>query len=278
MKIGELWSQKDESELSACREAIDRDDLSSALLAIEGAPTETAAACHAWLDAAALSVKSRAPDPSPTTAHDALRDILVGRHDLRGDTTDYYHPRNSRLSEVVERRRGLPILVTAVWMLVGRRAGVMVDGIAMPGHFIARVGGPAGVLVDAFGGGRSLSKCDCQDIIRKLSNDTLPWCDGYLKPTTTQAMVERVLRNLVNTNRYTGDPVALFRPLRFLSTLSPDATEARLEEAVLAEELGGHSLALATYERLVAQSPISPEAQVARERLALLRRKVLRLH
>ena len=278
MKIAELWSSKDESELCACREAMEQDDLASALLSIEGASPEVAAVCHAWLDAAASTVRTHIPDPSPDAAHDALRHVLVQRHDLRGDTADYYHPRNSRLSQVIERRRGLPILVTAVWMLVGRRAGVQVDGIAMPGHFIAQVGGPSGLLVDVFGGGRPLSKRDCQEIIRKLSNDTLPWCDGYLRPTTTRAMVERVLRNLVNSNRYTGDPTALFRPLRFLSTLSPDAIEARLEEAVLAEELGGHSLAIAAYERLVEQSPDSPEAEVARERLAPLRRKVHRLH
>ena len=88
---------------------------------------------------------------------DHLVPHLFGPGRFRANTADYYDPKNSFLHHVVEARRGLPILLSVVWMEVGRRAGAFTAGVGLPGHFVVRVGTRGGVLVDPFAGGRLVS-------------------------------------------------------------------------------------------------------------------------
>lgn len=84
----------------------------------------------------------------------ALAELLGGRCDFRGTPADYQRLGSSLLHEVLRRRRGLPILLSVVWLEVARRAGAPVYGVALPGHFVVGFGPPEDqVLVDAFDGG-----------------------------------------------------------------------------------------------------------------------------
>ena len=95
------------------------------------------------LDQWGASVRERLPEhPTPTEAADALRTCCSTRRG-RANVDDYYDPRNSFLNEVLDRRTGIPITLSAVYMEVGRRADLLVEGLALPGHFIVRVGGAA---------------------------------------------------------------------------------------------------------------------------------------
>ena len=94
----------------------------------------------------------------PDAEVEALRDLLVRRHGFSGDREDYYHPDNSMLDIVLERRKGLPILLSTVYVEVARRAGISVAGVGLPGHFVvAHFGQTPPLLFDPFGGGAPLA-------------------------------------------------------------------------------------------------------------------------
>lgn len=93
----------------------------------------------------------------PEAETEALRELLAVRHGFSGDREEYDHPDNSMLDLVLERRKGLPILLSTVYVEVARRAGIPVAGVGLPGHFVvAHFGKTPPLLFDPFGGGTPL--------------------------------------------------------------------------------------------------------------------------
>ncbi len=120
-----------------------------------------------------------------------LGDFLGHEVKLRGNTGDYYHPANSMLPLVIESRVGIPITLALVFILVGRRAGMIIEGVNFPGHFLAR---HEGVLFDPFDGGRILSKADCRDILERQSLAPQP---SFFAAADSVAVFVRLLANLL---------------------------------------------------------------------------------
>src|SRR5690606_22692336 len=102
------------------------------------------------------------------------------------------NPSNNHLSSVLERRLGQPILLAIVWILLGAQAGVEVQGVGMPGHFLARVGGERGVVVDPFAGGKVLSRDECKAIFDRVTGGHVEWRDDFLLATPPARIAERV--------------------------------------------------------------------------------------
>ncbi len=176
------------------------------------------------------------------------------------------------------RRETPPIMLSSVWIEVGRRAGIEIDGIGMPGHFVARVGGRDGSLVDPFSGGCKLTLKQCQRIVWKLSNQALPWSDEYLRAVECDAIVERVLRNLMHVLRRCSDKLAMFKVARFHTALRPGQPEPLLLQACLAEQIGAHRYAMQLYDQVTARYPTSGEGRTAQRRRAKLVRTARSVH
>jgi regulator of sirC expression with transglutaminase-like and TPR domain len=162
----------------------------------------------------------------------------------------------------------MPILLSVLWMEVGRRAGIPVAGIGLPGHFIVRVGPPPGTLADPFAGGVPLTVDDCRRKVKSLAGGRVPWRADYLRQMELPALLERVLRNLSGCRERTGDEAGRFRAVTFLSALRPDEPENLLSRAELAEELGVRGLARAVWAEIVERFPESAQALAASEKMA----------
>ena len=121
----------------------------------------------------------------------ALADLMAGELCFRGNTDDYYSERNSLLPHVIETRMGIPITLAILYRMVAGRAGMKVDGINLPGHFIARHGE---VLFDPFHKGRILAKADCEEI---LARQNLRLRASHLEAATPRQILLRVLANLL---------------------------------------------------------------------------------
>ncbi|MFF4896917.1 tetratricopeptide repeat protein [Streptomyces sp. NPDC001068] len=126
-----------------------------------------------------------------TAAHRLLGD----RSGFHGAPSDYRRLESSLLHEVLRRRRGLPILLSVVWLEVTRRAGAPVYGVALPGHFVVGFG-PAGdqVLADPFDGGRVLSGADAQTLVEGATG--VPLEPAMLEPADPLDVVRRILNNV----------------------------------------------------------------------------------
>ncbi|MFI6337031.1 transglutaminase-like domain-containing protein [Streptomyces sp. NPDC050535] len=125
----------------------------------------------------------------------ALGEILGGRCEFRGSPGDYQRLGSSLLHEVLRRRRGLPILLSVVWMEVARRAGAPVYGVALPGHFVVGFGPPEQqVLADPFDGGRVLTGSDAELLVAGATG--APLDPAMLSPADPLDVVLRVLNNI----------------------------------------------------------------------------------
>jgi regulator of sirC expression with transglutaminase-like and TPR domain len=255
--IRELWSSEDEDAAGRLVAAVTSDDLMSALLAIEGASIASRAAVLAEIGR--LGERVRTLLAGGATPQEALTQVVAIERGVSGDEEDYYHPDNSHLARVLERGRGLPILVSSLWVLVGRSAGLEVDGVALPGHFVARVGD---AVVDPFAGGVPLSEADCVRIVRSFGPDR-PWDPRWLDPTPIAVVVERVLRNLVNAFHQRDDRPHLYRATRLLALVAPSDPAVQLQLAQLTEEFGAYALAARLYQTIAATFEGRREAQIA---------------
>ena len=265
----ELWAREDERDLAEFLEAVRRDDLVGAMFSIEGTRPAARRPAEALLDEAASAVRARtAGTRSSFQKARLLARVLSEELGFAGDEDDYYDPRNVLFGPLLERRRGMPILLSILWMEVGRRAGIPVAGIGLPGHFIVRVGPPPGTLADPFAGGVPLTVDDCRRKVKSLAGGRVPWRAEYLRQLELPALLERVLRNLSGCQGRTGDEAGRFRAVTFLSALRPDEPENLLSRAELAEELGVRGLARAVWAEIVERFPESVQAQAASEKMA----------
>ncbi len=125
----------------------------------------------------------------------AMRELLGERHGFGGSPADYQRLESSLLHEVLVRRRGLPILLSVVWMEVARRAGAPVYGVALPGHFVVGFG-PVDqqVLADPFDGGRVLSGSDAELLVAGATGEALD--PSMLAPADPLDVMLRVLNNV----------------------------------------------------------------------------------
>lgn len=260
--IEELWSAQDDARLKAFVDAVAHDDLIGALHAIEGAPAQARASDALALQTWGRAVAGRAGEDAESQLC-ALEKVLGKEAGFAGDTEDYLQPANSHLHQVIERRRGLPILLSAIWMEVGRRAGLDVAGIGLPGHFLVQVGGADGPYADPFAGGAAVTLEALQQRVEKLSGGQLPWSDEFVRPVPLKGIVERVLRNLMNRYSAKLQLAEQYRTVSFLCALRPGQPTNFLKRAEVAEKLGATKQARADYAHVAGSFAESEEGKIA---------------
>ncbi len=114
-----------------------------------------------------------------------------------GNQDDYYDPANSYLDDVLDRHLGIPITLSVVTIEVGRRLGVPVAGVGLPGHFLLRDKVDPEVFIDPFQGGRVLDRDGCLAMVRRLHGPDTKLDPRWLEPVGPRAILDRMLANLV---------------------------------------------------------------------------------
>lgn len=127
----------------------------------------------------------------------ALAEFLFQAYGLRGNADDYADPRNSYLNQVLDRRLGIPISLSVIYLEVGQRLGLPVAGVGLPGHFIVQVAGDEGPqYLDPFHGGRPLTLAGCAELVRSAAGLRGEFDPAWLTPTPPREIVARMLNNL----------------------------------------------------------------------------------
>jgi regulator of sirC expression with transglutaminase-like and TPR domain len=127
---------------------------------------------------------------------DALRTHLFGELGYAGNQVDYYDPRNSYLDQVVKRRVGIPITLAVLMLEVGRRIGVPLAGVSMPGHFVVRDKVDRDVFVDPFARGAVVDRTAIEARFRASQPSDAAFDPAYLDPVPASAVIARMLANL----------------------------------------------------------------------------------
>jgi len=132
------------------------------------------------------------------TGYDRLKRlirVLALAEKYNGNSDHYYQPENSYLHSVIDRKVGLPITLSVLYILVGRRAGIPLEGLGVPGHFLLKFPGrePGQVYIDPFHRGRLM---DLGDVERFCRRTGVGFDLSFLRPVTAADIIERMLRNL----------------------------------------------------------------------------------
>ena len=127
---------------------------------------------------------------------DVLTCFLFDECGFQGNSDEYYDPLNSYVNKVLERKRGLPITLSVVYIEVARRVGLELEAISFPFHFLISPTNVEDLFLDPFHRGQQLSKIDCKRMLERFSDGTVPFRPCYLEPATPREVVLRVMRNL----------------------------------------------------------------------------------
>jgi regulator of sirC expression with transglutaminase-like and TPR domain len=209
------------------------------------------------LDAMATDLRRRLSPEEPLERLVAeLNAYLYGEQGFHGNAADYYDPRNSYFNDVLERRTGIPITLSLLYIELGRRVGLTVEGVGLPGHFIARCQHAGSqVLVDPFNGGALLSVDDCANLIRRSYGDSLHFSTELLRPTSKRDIVIRMLGNLKGCYLRRGDFRRAARSVEWSLLADPRRFDDRRELGLLHLRAGDFRAAAADLEAYLAASP-----------------------
>ena len=191
-------------------------------------------------------------DPEPLKRVEALNRYLFKDLGFTGTSQEYDDPRDSFLNEVMDRRTGIPITLALVYMEVARRAGVPVEGVNFPGHFLLRMPYPASavrdvdtdIIVDPFHDGAILSETDCRRLLRKHVGEETVFDQRWLMSATKQQILIRMLVNLKRIYVKMRSFPQARAVTELLLALNPSAITELRDRGLLAYHLNDFSAAL----------------------------------
>jgi regulator of sirC expression with transglutaminase-like and TPR domain len=208
-------------------------------------------------------------DGSPLSCVQGLNAYLFDEQKFAGNRERYEDPRNSCLNEVIDRRRGIPITLSVVYMEVGRRAGIEIDGVNFPGHFLVRVPRATGrgsrhLIVDPFDAGALLSEHDCRTLLQKHVGSEVPFSRSLMAPASRTQVIVRMLLNLKRIYVHMRSFPQARDVTELLLAMTPSALSELRDRGLLAYHLNdipGALRDLQTYLRLASMSEADKDAR-----------------
>jgi regulator of sirC expression with transglutaminase-like and TPR domain len=219
-----------------------------------------------------LAARSSVSAVGGRRALDRLSRFLFEDEKFRGNAEDYYDPRNSCLNDVLDRRLGIPITLAVVVMEVGRRVGLDLCGIGLPGHFCvgARVDGEL-VILDPFASGRALIRADAEAIASRAIGRPVKLTDAHFVPASGSQIVVRMLRNLEGIYARREDWTKALAVIDRLLVADADAPAHRRDRGTVLVKLGELHRGASEWERYLTRYPQARDAAAFREELRRVR-------
>lgn len=204
---------------------------------------------------AAGAAKGMGDDGDPLSSVNNLSAYLFDEVGFHGNESEYYDPRNSYLNEVLARRMGIPITLSLVCIEVGKRLGVPLEGVGMPGHFLLRHRDEPGIFIDPFHRGILLSEEECAKLLRDATRTAVPWDQSYLTTVSNRELIARILRNLKGIYLNQRDHQRALGIAGLAVSLQPSIIGERRDRGLIHYQLGNHQSALEDLRIYLAASP-----------------------
>ena len=208
-----------------------------------------------------------------------LNYTLFEREGFRGNRENYYDPDNSFLNRVLDRKIGIPITLSLIYIEVAGRLGLNVRGIGLPGHFITALCIESEkIFIDPFNRGEILTVDECLQIVRTYLGNAVTPDLQWLQPIGRLDILVRMLRNIKLIYARQNNDVMLFKAIHWILTLQPEATKERSERAMLYEAMGSPGRAIKDWERYIASIGDHQSVNEIRTRIEKLKKRRSRLH
>ncbi|MGH6804120.1 MAG: SirB1 family protein [Methyloceanibacter sp.] len=237
----------------------------------------------ARLDGMGETLRARVPgDATAERKIHALNSLLFEELGYGGPTKDFYDPRNSFLNDVIDRKIGIPIALSVLYMEVGRRVGLPIEGVSFPGHFLVKLRVTDGALVmDPFSGGASLDEDDIQRRLQLAYGGQPPPdvpMERLLGAATKKDILVRMLRNLKAIYTHTGELLKALSIVDRILIITPEMTSEFRDRGLIYQDLECFRPALADIQCYLETEPQADDAAEMRDRIIELQRLTARMN
>ncbi len=255
----------------------------SLMLAQDAYPGLDVGGCLASIDDIAVKVKKRlSEDAFPAQKLQALNYTLFTELNFSGNVTDYYDPRNSYLNQVLERRVGIPITLSVLYLEIGQRIGLDLKGVSFPGHFLVKLSVDRGQLVlDPFSGGETQTEAELRQRLAKV----MPAQDAsraslapFLEAATPRQIVTRMLRNLKGIYMQASKYEQALAVMHRLLLVMPEAVDELRDRGIIYEKLECFRPALSDLQNYLRRRPNAMDAVEIHGKVDHLKRSAARLN
>lgn len=224
-------------------------------------------------------------DPESTSAADRIAHLnrfLFDELGFAGNGDDYFDPRNSFLDTVIDRRLGIPITLSVLYIELGRRIGLPLYGVSFPGHFLVMMPVSHGaVVLDPYSEGASLELGDLEKFLLQAQPQghwDLGQIRSLLVPASPAEILVRMLRNLKAIYRQRKELLDAIWVHDVLLAIDADLAEERRDRGILHQEIGYFTAAIEDYTAYLERLPNAVDADLIRSRIVDLNKSAARLH
>lgn len=216
-------------------------------------PGEVLATLRSWGDELAARA---APECNSLQRLARLRNFMFEELGFRGDVRGYHSPENSMLHSVMDRRLGVPLTLGILFMELGWRLGLDLQGVGFPAHFLVRLAGEAqDLLLDPYDHGASVHEDDCRRMLLASSGGMVPYEDGLTRSIANREVVARLLHNLKIAALREGDAARALRATERLLVVFPDSPPEVRDQGLLLYRLDAYRPALTSLARYLELRP-----------------------
>lgn len=209
----------------------------------------------------------------------ALNHYLFGELGFSGNMDDYYDPRNSYLNEVLDRKLGIPITLSLVYMELGQRIGLPLEGVSFPGHFLVKLPVQGGaVVLDPFNGGISLGEEDLYELLERMFNTEVGEIAPLLTTASKRDILVRMLRNLKGIHQNADRHEKALQVVNMILTVDPSLEEEHRDRGLLLLQLECAQAAAKDLRHYLQARPDAEDADNIRELLIDIQNRDTRLH
>jgi regulator of sirC expression with transglutaminase-like and TPR domain len=209
------------------------------------------------------------------TAISTLNQVLFEHEHFQGNQEDYYNPSNSFINDVLEQRKGIPITLSLIYMEVGKRLGLQIEGIGLPFHFVVRCCLPNGyIFIDPFEKGRFLTEEDCRERLYRLFRHKADFDPHWLEPVSHRQLLVRMLANLKNIYIHQEDYSRALSICDRILLLVPDTPFERRDRGIVHFHLKHYARALQDLTAYVDHAPDAEDSNNVRQQIKAIRQMI----
>jgi regulator of sirC expression with transglutaminase-like and TPR domain len=208
---------------------------------------------------------------NPTYLISMLNEHLFTTLGFHGDIEDYYDPKNNFLNEVLEKKSGIPITLSIIYVEVAKRIGLDLRICGFPSHVVVKYGEE--MVLDPFGGGRLLDVEDLEDILYRNFGEEIEFSPEFLDELPEDKILIRIIRNLKNSYAQSYAYQKALRCVNMILHFEPDSPDEIRDKGILLDRLLNKKEALGYLNKYLEIAPEAPDVDFVLDLIRDIREK-----
>ncbi len=209
---------------------------------------------------------------NPTYKISMLNEHLFEHNGFKGDTDDYYNPKNNFLNDVLEKKSGIPITLSIIYTEIAKHIGLDLRIVGFPSHIVVKYGEE--MILDPFNDGKLLTRDDLDDILFQSYGEEVKFSPDFLNEIESEKILIRITRNLKNSYVQSYAYDMAMRCINMVLALEPNSFEEIRDKGILEERLLNHDSALICLNQYLELNPNAEDADFVLDLIRSIREKI----